>query len=346
MNKYDRCVQLAMDYFCSHQQEDGSFAMPRQDLVAYYKPALALTIAGRYLAASRALNWVENHFLTADGDFVTEPERKSHVPHFHNHFYHYIHGWLIQSFVLNGRTDLVRRAVAYLLPRQHASGGFYSQQVSDPSRPGNLLDVGSTCSCGFGLLYAGRSSEASRAGDFLIDALEKQSREEIFYLRFTTGGEAVRDFSESSDDRMFYRLKKGDSFEMWALGYACSFLTKLYQAVEEERFLRAAGDFLEWTDVYLPESLNTIPSVKIGWGAAAYYTATLDPRAREKARTVLEYLVETQLTDGSWYFSDWYLRPADQPFEITADLSGEMALRVCDIRRELERGDARDTGAK
>jgi hypothetical protein len=330
-----------MEYFRSRQDEQGSFAMAQEDLVAYYKPALAMTLAGRFKEASRTLNWIERRFLTQDGDFVTEPGAKSHVPHFQKHFYHYIHGWLIQSFVLNGRFDLARKALEYLEPRQHASGGFFSQRVVDPVRPGDTLDVGSTCSCGFALLYAGQTAGARRAASFLIDALGKQRSTNVFYLRMTTQGDLISDFDEGNSDRMFFRLMPGDSFEVWALGYACAFLTKLYHATAAPEYLKAAKAYLDWTDVYRPKSVDTIPSVKVGWGASAYYAATGDARAAETARHVLDYLVESQLSDGSWYFPDAYLRPAGQPFAITADLSAEMTLRVCDIQRELIRGEQR-----
>jgi hypothetical protein len=332
---------MAMEYFKSRQDERGSFAMAQEDLVAYYKPALAMTLAGRFNEASRTLNWIEHRFLSQEGDFVTEPGAKSHVPHFQKHFYHYIHGWLIQSFVLNGRFDLARKALAYLEPRQHSSGGFYSQAVPDPARPGDTLDVGSTCSCGFALLYAGQTAGAEKAAAFLIDALEKQRSAEAFYLRLTARGDLITVFDEADPDRMFFRLRPGDSFEVWALGYACAFLTKLHQATAVPEYLKAAKAYLDWTDVYRPKSVDTIPSVKVGWGASAYYAATGDAKAAETARHILDYLVESQLADGSWYFPDAYLRPAAQPFVITADLSGEMALRVCDIQRELIRGDQR-----
>ncbi|HSR66611.1 MAG TPA: hypothetical protein VLU25_01605 [Acidobacteriota bacterium] len=336
MNDYQRCVEACMDYFAAAQNGDGSFSMPRQDLVAYYKPALAMTIAGRYLEASRALTWVEKNFLTEEGDFLTEPGCKSRVEHFPNHFYYYIHGWLMQSLVLNGRTRTLAKAVAHLLPRQHQSGGFYSQKMEEGKRPPETLDTGSTCSCGFGLLYAGRLEEAARAGDFLVDMLKSQQDQQVFYLRRRSDGGLITDFDEEGPDSMFYRLRKGDSFEMWALGYACAFLSKLWGATAKAVYLDAAQDYLQWAEVYQPESYNTIPSVKIGWGASVYHAASGDQRAREIALQVLDYLVETQLAAGYWYFSDNYMRPAQQPFEIGADLSGEMVLRVCDIRRELE----------
>jgi hypothetical protein len=330
-----------MEYFTSRQDGRGSFAMEQEDLVAYYKPALAMTLAGRFAEASRALNWIERRFLSPDGDFVTEPNLKSRVPHFHNHFYHYIHGWLIQSFVINGRFDLTRKAMNYLEVRQHRSGGFYSQKVADPARPGTTLDIGSTCSCGFGLLLAGRIESARLSAAFLMDVLAMQPNLESFYLRTTTNGTLIEDFDETSNDRMFFRLRPGDCFEVWALGYACAFLTKLYQATDDARYLRAAKSYLDWVDVYRPTSLDTVPSVKVGWGASVYYAATGDARAEQIGRHVLEYLVETQLSNGSWYFPDLFNRPSDQPFVITADLSGEMVLRVCDIQRELTRGDRR-----
>ncbi|HSR53541.1 MAG TPA: hypothetical protein VLV83_22170 [Acidobacteriota bacterium] len=335
MTSYDRCVQNCMDYFASVQNADGSFHMAEQDLVAYYKPVLAMTIAGRYRRAALALDWIEKSFLRRDGDFVTADGCKSRVPHFGKHFYYYIHGWLMQSFVLNGRFDLLGKAVAHVLPRQHESGGFYSQRMGEGESPPATLDAGSTCSCGFGLLYAGRSAEASRAGDFLIELLDDQQDERIFYLRRETGGPLITDFDPESSDAMFFRLRPGDSFEMWALGYACAFLSKLWGLTGKKVYLEAAGRYLERAEVYKPQAYNTIPSVKIGWGAAVYHAATGDKRAEDIARRVLDYLVETQLAAGYWYFSDLYLRPADQPFEIGADLSGEMVLRVCDIQREL-----------
>ena len=41
-SKYDRCIDSAMEYFTSRQDGRGSFAMEQEDLVAYYKPALAM----------------------------------------------------------------------------------------------------------------------------------------------------------------------------------------------------------------------------------------------------------------------------------------------------------------
>ena len=108
-------------------------------------------------------------------------------------------------------------------------------------------------------------------------------------------------------------------------GIAMIFLTRLYMATLEAKYLSTASEIFEFTLRCADDAYRTPPSGKSGLGCALLYDITGDIRARDKAIELADYLVEIQHPDGAWGFT------LNDAFETLVDITAEFTVFTTEI---------------
>lgn len=107
-------------------------------------------------------------------------------------------------------------------------------------------------------------------------------------------------------------------------GVCAVFLSSLFGATGEERWLKLAHKFLS-ASKYCREDVYRQPqSGKIGWGAAWTYRLSRDLEDRKIAEAVAEGLRALQNEDGWWSSLSIYQRENAATIEPAIDVTGEL----------------------
>ncbi len=126
----------------------------------------------------------------------------------------------------------------------------------------------------------------------------------------------------------------------WLIGKPTRFLTKLYTATGETRYLdgaRAAFDFFHRLDA---GAWTNYASCKTMWAGAELYRLTGESRFAEAACRLLDYYCATQSESGAWVHTLWYKDESEQAFTWTADITLEYGGEFSDVVYELNAGES------
>jgi rhamnogalacturonyl hydrolase YesR len=113
------------------------------------------------------------------------------------------------------------------------------------------------------------------------------------------------------------------------LGYPTAFLGKLFTATNDSQYVDTAKEYLEFL-LGCQGNLRTFHySHKVAWGAAILGKITKDAHYMELAKSIANYLVQTQSPDGRWL--------PDQPAYTFFDQTAEIAIWMREISSEFQR---------
>jgi len=330
----------------AHERWDAVEAEP--DLQAHYKAPAFWAAVGDPVMAGRHRKLICDRFLRDDGDFRMADDVKGFVrfPCTTVNQYIYPNGWLIVGMQRSGAYDVVSKALPFILRFQHPSlGGFYyafdpkSKRIDE-----SLLDSSSTSSAGLALLATGRQKEARRAGEFLIRLLELQPKPDThFFSCMRADGSLHTDVfgSEEQSDPNGRKQKclsaeaDGHDELTWLIGKPTKFLTRLYVATGESRYLEAAKRCFSFFHRLHANAWTNYASCKTMWAGAELYRLTGESIYAETATRILNFYCRTQNEAGSWVHTLWYASEADQPFAWTADIAFEYGAEFSDVVYDL-----------
>jgi len=317
-------------WILAQQRADGAFCDPDAGVGAYYKVPSTLAVAGEWRAAQRLLQWVAEHHLTAAGDFRAA-ERKAQEP-IHESWPAYANAWLIQGAQRVGRWDIARQGMAFLQTLQLPSGGYYALDGDT-----QFLEPVGTSWGGLSALMTGHLAAAQQAGDCLVRLVAQQPDPQRFYFRMDTAGDLITAVPAGAALNTF--VDAGQTKQIYYNpGIALIFLSHLYQATADERYLAAARTILAFTQRCAADVHRFPPSGKLGLGCALYHALTGDRTALQGAINVAEYLIETQGADGAWRL------PNEEPyaslknresFDVLLDITAEFAVFLLEMRARL-----------
>ena len=324
-------ARRGIDWILAQQRADGSFCDPADGVGAYYKVPSALAVAGEWRAAHRLLRWVADHHLTAAGDFRA-PERKAHEP-VHESWPAYANAWLIQGAQRVGRWDLARQGMAFLTTLELPGGGYYALDGTTP-----FLEPVGVAWGGLAALSTGHTAAAQRAGDRLVGLVDQQPDPQRFYYRMDSNGQLRTDLPAGAA-ALTYCVDASQTKQIYYNpGISLIFLTQLYQATADARYLAASGTILAFTQRCAADVHRFPPSGKLGLGCALYYALTGDEVARQGALNVATYLIETQGADGAWRL------PNEEPyaslknresFDVLLDVTAEFSVFLLEMQARL-----------
>ena len=319
-------AQRGLDWIVTHQRPDGSLCNPEDGIGSYYKAPYALTLAGHLRKAHRLLAWIAEHHFTTEGDFRA-PERKAHQT-CHDAWPVYSNAWLVLGAHRAGRWDISRRGAAFLQRYQVPAGGYYA--LDGETR---FLEPVCTAWGGLAALTTGDIGAATRAGDLLTRLVEEQPEPGRFYFRMETGGSLMTEVPDGGE--LFYYVDATRREQIYFNpGIALIFLTHLYRATGEARYLRASHTLFHFTEHCADDVHRFPPSGKLGMGSALLYAITGKAEARRAAIAVGTYLLETQANEGFWRLPEVAVYQAIQDkdgTEIRLDITAEFSIFLMEI---------------
>ncbi|UCE63873.1 MAG: hypothetical protein JSU59_01560, partial [Nitrospirota bacterium] len=111
------------------------------------------------------------------------------------------------------------------------------------------------------------------------------------------------------------------------LGYPIAFLGKLFAATNDSQYVDTAKEYLEFL-LGCQGNLRAFHySHKVAWGAAILGRITKDAHYMELAKSIADFLVQTQSPDGRWL--------QDQPAYTNFDQTAEIAIWMREISGEF-----------
>jgi hypothetical protein len=314
-----------------HQHADGSWeSLVTPQVNGFYKGSWAFLATGRPASSHRLLSYVRPAFMTSSGDFAPRGLRVHQAVH-----YPYVNAYLIVGAMLAARYETAMPALAFLVSQQDVqSGGFYSQLTATGAT--GLTDTMSTAAAGTACLAGGRLDCARRAAQYLANIAERHpNASDRFYSAVEPTGNLCTEPREAQDQ--WWRVVEARSpNQCWyALGYPFAFLLLVNQATGDERYRTAA----QWYFDFLVRCVNPWSgpsSGKAGWGCAMLYRMSGEPRYRDIALGVADYVAGMQEPDGNWIMArvkgTERQSGLDNPdYDVTAEYSLWLALIASNI---------------
>ena len=322
--------------------------MEETDLQAHYKAPYFWASVGDMKMAGVYRKLMAERFLRADGDFRTAEDVKGFVsfPCTTVNQYIYPNGWITAGMIKSGAYDIARKAAAFFLRFQDPRhGGFYyafdpkTQQIDT-----RLMDSSSTSSAGIACLACGRLAEAKRAGDFVLRLLELQPEPDTYYFSCMkpdgtphTDVMGLEDQWDASSRKQKCLSTKHDGHNelTWLIGKPTKFLTRLYTATGEEKYLEGAKRCFFFFDKLHPNAWTNYASCKTMWAGAELYRITGEKVFAETATRLLDFYCQTQRPSGCWVHTLWYKDESEQSFAWTADITYEYGGEFSDVVYDL-----------
>ena len=227
----------------------------------------------------RLLDWAKRNRLQPDGqlkDYLGDVYKLA---------------WFVQGAQRIGRFDLSYPLMSFLLSCQAECGGF-------PRYAADELTRGvSTTWMGISALYFGKTDVAERAAQCAINMLEAQPRQDRFYYQMTRDGKLV---TEKEDPKARFVDIARPKQNYYELGLPMMLMCRLHQATGEPSYLDYARRFFEFNLRCRDDRFTYVFSGKTAFAAAMYYAITGDEGMRDVAFEFCDFLLDTQLPDGSW----------------------------------------------
>ena len=322
--------------------------MKEPDLQAHYKGPYFWASVGDMEMAGVYRGLIAERFLRDDGDFRMAPDVKGFLsfPCTTVNQYIYPNGWITTGMIKTGAYDIARRGIEFILRFQDPKfGGFY--YAFDPKTltiDKKLMDSSSTSSAGIALLACGRLEEARRAGDFILQLLALQPQFDKYYFSCmkadgtlhtdVMGNENEWD-ADSRKQKCLSAKHDGLKELTWLIGKPTKFLTRLYTATGDEKYLEGAKKCFFFFHKLDKNAWVNYASCKTMWAGAELYRLTGEKAFAETATKLLDYYCKTQSPRGCWVHTLWYKDESEQAFTWTADITYEYGGEFSDVVYDL-----------
>lgn len=317
MMKYHKAADAALRWCLEKQNEDGSIRMEEDCFDGIYKFPAAMVVMGKNVEAARMLNWLERTTLQPNGD-LSFAGRKV-ILDWHNAFYLYTNSWIAIGAQRAGFFRLADRTIEYILQYQNPTTGDFQSGPRGVDASG-LHDTTITSNCAIACLYAGRVKEALKAADGICNILRQNDlRAPEFYFRTDPKGRLVKDYPE--ERKLWFRIDARQPGQLyWYLGISSALLCQAYEVSRSQKYLEAAEAIFEFLLGCNKDLLASFASGKVGYAGALLYRTTGKNKYRESAKTLMDWLVSVQKSDGRWTADD-----PDYAWFLTYDCTAEFA---------------------
>ena len=330
--KYNAAIRKGVQWLRPLLSEDGSYKAHVATLEAYYKSPMAFAKVGNIADGQRVLQWIVHTYLTKDGHF----QDSSAYPFSQRYCDLYRDLWLVWGAHHLNQSDVVQRCFNFVLRYYDSSCGGFQSSIATKHLDA-MFDLRSTAFGGLVSLYTKNTEVALKAGNFVIEMLNLQpDLSKGFYLVRDAGGNLITNFSRKIE-RFFIVSQSQKQPLFYALGFAISFLTKLYHVTHKTEYWAAAETYLRICETFGQRIFQHHYSGKIGWGLAMMHNLTENPQYVELTVSVADYLVSMQLPTGEWYLSSLFSKPRKQPIGLTIDRTAEYIVWLTYIVHELNR---------
>lgn len=340
LDRYTQTIRKTVDW--AYANADRMAAEP--DLQGHYKAPYFWAAVGDMTKAGQCRQLFIDRFLRSDGDFRTEEDFKGFrgFPCSPPNQYIYSNGWIISGMQKLGSYGIANQGLEFILRFQDpAHGGFYF--TFDPVKKEidkRLMDSSSTSSAGLACLAAGRLDAAIRAGGFLLRLLELQPYPDRYFfscmkpdgtLHTDVFGNENQWDPDSRKQKCLSSEHDGMKELTWLIGKPTKFLTKLYTATGDERYLAGAKQAFFFFHSLEEGAWNNYASCKTMWAGSELYRITGEEIFAETAVRILDYFSESQSSEGIWVHLLWYQDESEQPLADTMDITQEFGAEISDV---------------
>ncbi len=334
MKDVETTRQKGLNWILERLNDDGSFKAARPLLSCYPKAPFALMKSGRNEEAMRILDWIKNNCFTDDGDFRACDEYKIEpsTDSFEWRLYLYHNAWFCLSALLNGRFDISKPGIDFMLSHQcETRGGFYSNMIGGDYK--GFTDIASTSSACQVLTYLGNEAVLLRAADYLIKTFDAQKNEDLFYLYMNENGELVEELPNQNPTHYIVNSTKSPQ-NFWMVGISAAILALTYRLTRTQKYLDTSKKYIEFLLRCPDDAFASFGCWKQGWACCLLYTITGESLYKNKATGVIDYLIEYQDADGAWKFNKDLGMPEEDD-SIVFNMTSEMLLWFQDLPRYL-----------
>ena len=344
LNRYQQCIAKTVQWAHSRYGK----ILQETDLQSHYKAPAFWAAVGDAAMAGRHRKIICDRFLRSDGDFRMAEDVKGFEKFACTTVNQYIYpnGWLIVGMQKAGAYDVVQKALEFILRFQDPRhGGFY--YAFDPKTKQidkSLMDSSSTSSAGMALLMAGRLAEARRAGDFILRLLDLQPQPDQYYFSCMRPDGALHTDVFATEDQWDPNSRKqkclsaqadGLNELTWLIGKPTKFLTRLYTATGQAKYLEGAKKAFFFFHKLHPNAWKNYASCKTMWAGAELYRITGETVFADTATRLLDFYCQTQAPSGAWVHTLWYKSEEEQTFCWTADITWEYGAEFSDVVYDL-----------
>ena len=340
LNRYRETIRKATCWI--HDNIDSLVAM--DDIQGFYKAPYAWCALGDMKMAGVYRKLIADQFLREDGDLRSAPDAKGFYtfPCTIDNQYIYSNGWLIAGMQKLGAYEIVQKSLDFVLKFQDPThGGFYNTFDTKTKTIGkDLIDSSSTSSAGLACLAAGRMEQARRAGDFLLNLLAIQPEPDRYFFSCMKKDGTLHTDVFGNEDAWASdgRKQKCLSAEAdaggeltWLIGKPTKFLTHLYTATGEEKYLDGAKTAFFFFHKLHENAWTNYASCKTMWAGAELYRQTGESIFADTAIRILDYYCDTQSPSGTWVHKLWYDDSSDQTLAWSADITFEYIAEISDV---------------
>lgn len=327
LTAYHAAYRKGTDWLLAHANPDGSVG-PATERLYYYRVPWTLALVGELAAASRKLDWIQRHMFTPEGAF----QGLSPLGVFEHRYGSYPIACLLVGAVLLRRHNLIYPGTQDLLTWQDPETGGFFNDPQDKSADGEQ-ELFPTCQGGMTLLLVGHLEAARQAGEWLqrLWSLQPDASHRLYHCYSRRAG-LITEFP--SEQARQYVTRKDEPYQHhYDGGIAAAFLTKLYLATDEKRWLDLARRYQDFSMTTDESQFQSMQVCKSGWGAGMLYLATREADYRDWTVRMGDWFLEHQHDDGHWENTK-FLVPnptlADN-MEVTAEFTMHLANIVVNL---------------
>lgn len=343
-NKATVAIQRGLQWMKEHEEAILSF----KDCNAHYKACYLYAVTGNPYKARQYADMMRERYLRSDGDFRTEENNKGwyNLPCCTANRYIYPNGWIVVALQRIGEYGMAQKGLDFILQMQSPEmGGLCSRfDAATKQIDRRYVDTSSTSSGGLAFLACGKIEEAVRAGDFVVRLLNEQSDPEHYYFSSYIVGKGLQTDVFGDDNQASIRgrkqycldLRADPAYELiWLLGKPMKFLSKLYNATGDNRYLDGAMQLYDMFERMPETKYDQLAACKIMWGGAELYRYTQSEKVYRGVKRVLEAICDNQDPCGLWLHTLWFKSLEEQNFAMSMDCVQEMCLELTDAVYDL-----------
>lgn len=294
-SRYRRARDKACQFLLARQNRDGSFGNPQRGVKEYFKVLSAYHVCGHTAQANHLCQWIRTLGMTSNGDFGPRPAGGREYD------YIYPNAWIIIGAHQLGWFDISQKGMEFLGDFwDPKSGGFYSSGLErEASTKQDLIYSGFA---GLAALYTGNIDMARGVGRWMKNLLKVQpSFPQKLYTVYSRNQGLHTQFDIDSQFR--YLLSGIDSSgdqPFFQVGVAGGFLARLFLATGEKEWLDLAKEYLLLAELANNHLFHLIRAGKVGWAASLLFILTGEPKYKDMATRIGDFLVSTQARQGYW----------------------------------------------
>jgi hypothetical protein len=327
---YAQAIRKASTWLVNTQEENGSYGAGA-GLGDVETVAICLSLAGYPDRASRLLRYIKKAFFKLDGSFL-QPTDENTMPE-----WVYAPSWVVYSAHLNDFFEISQPGMAAVLRFQDPkTGGIFGHPQSQRSGTGVIV-LSVTAVAGTAALQTGHLAAAQRIGDYFLHLIAIQpDPEKRFYPFYDTRYGLITEGTAELGPTYFGTLERDKPKQhYWILGFLMAFLSDLYLATGQKRYLDGAWAMFEFGEGGNSDLYSNTLNHKYLWGCARLFHATGDTRVLEAALRIADFLVAIQEPEGTWWHSGFIASRDQQTKIMTIDGTSQFCIWLIKLLQVL-----------